>query len=195
MGFFSKIFGSKEPRREHWVHISLEIAQSLKEVRELWFKACVELLRDPPEQDGEPVEFTIKRTDLADDAEHALKAFQLYLVAMVLNQHRYILQSRGKDFADILFSQVFGIDLEEGLKWFKNYLNAEKERALGMFSLDIAGHITGGKYEAPHESLIGSVIISTHLFLQLAGLVHMAVADAFDDRKTYNELKENLNLW
>jgi hypothetical protein len=168
------------PKREEWGAISLRIARSLKELRERWFPVCVNGLRES--------KFKVRRASLSGEADRATRAFQLYLVANYLSQHAYIPTSEGRDFADILFAQVCGTELEECLVPFSRYAEVQTDRGavLFRFSADIARYITGNDTPLPEAMAVAETTPTFGI------LTHMIVADAFGDMDTVSELQAEL---
>jgi len=190
MGFFPRLFGGGGPSREDWAAISLRIAQGLEEVRKTWFQACVDNFREASEKsasEGPPI--TMKRANLAGDAGRASKAYQLYLVSGFLAQHGYIPPSQGRDFADILFAQVCGTELEQCLSFFARYHEAQADPGTQLFRFgsDISRYITGN--DAP---LVESMLVASTVPVCVA-LSHMVVADAFGDQRTVAQLQAKLS--
>lgn len=190
MGFFSQLFGGGGPGREDWGAISLRITQGLEEVRKTWFQACVDNFLETSKKgasEGPPI--VVKRANLAGDAARASKAYQLYLVSGFLAQHGYIPPSQGRDFADILFAQVCGTELEQCLSFFGRYHEAQGDPGTQLFRFgsDISRYITGN--DAP---LVESMLAASTLPVFVA-MSHMVVADAFADQGTVAQLQAKLS--
>lgn len=118
MGIFSKLFAGS-PDREHWSTISLNISKGLEDIRKTWFDSCVKVLQESSSKKGkDSLAIEIVNIHLGGGADLAIKAYQLYLVSGFLAQHAYIPPSEGKDFADILYAQVCGTQIEECLAFF-----------------------------------------------------------------------------
>jgi len=190
MGFFSRLFRGAGPSREDWGVISLRIAKGLEEVRKKWFETLVGIFREMSKKGAwKDPPITVKRTNLAGDATHALKAYQLYLVSAFLAKHGYIPPSQGRDFADLLFAQVCGTELEQCLAFFNRYHEAHEDpgRQLFRFASDISRYITGNDTSF-YESMLVDPTIPV-----FAWLTHMVVADAFGDQVTVAQLQTKLS--
>jgi hypothetical protein len=191
----SRLFKSSPPRNQ-WGRISLDIAKGLEEVRNAWFGLCIEMLQSASKENppgDHKLEIRIRRNKLYGNGLLALKAYQLYIVSGFLVN--YIRQYEGKDFADILYAQVCGLDLENCLDYWGRYHEMEKDGGTQLFRFtnDIAKHITGDP-SPPNESppLIEAMIIG-EIFPLLYLSVCMVVADAFGDSKTVAKLKKSLS--
>jgi hypothetical protein len=97
--------------RRHWLSVCTAIAQGLEEARKGFFKGCAGIvekelarLQSQPQRPSRAAPRLV-RTVLAGEADLAIKAFQLAVVSGVLGQFRYVPESQGADFADLLWAQ------------------------------------------------------------------------------------------
>ncbi len=183
MGFLDKILGRAAPDRTQWGEIVNSITLGLKQVRENWFKSCVDSLESASTDDN-PI--AIKQRTLGGDALRAANAYQLFLVSSYLAQHRYIPPDQGRDFADLLFAQVCGSDLETTIHYFARYQQADGGSSLFRFTSDIAEYITGNKAPLMEAMALG---VSTPI---LAHLSHMVLAVSFNDQSTVQSLQRKI---
>ncbi len=182
MGILDKLFG-REPDRSHWGEIVNNITVGLEHVRQRWFKMCVEGLQQVSSEES-PI--TIKKQNIGGNGLRAVKAYQLFLVSYFLAQHRYIPPSQGRDFADLIFAQVCGSDLEGCLQYFARYEGADGGMGLFRFTSDFAVYIT--ETEAPlMEAMALGATAPT-----LAHLSHMVLAASFADHQTVEMLQRKL---
>jgi hypothetical protein len=101
-------------------------------------------------------------------------------------QHRYIPPDQGRDFADLLFAQVCGSDLESTLQYFARYERADRGSSLFRFSSDVAEYITGNNAPLMEAmTLGGSAPILAHLS-------HMVLAGSFNDQRTVQSLQRTI---
>jgi len=189
MGIFSK-FSNGSPSREHWGSIALNIAKGLEDVRTMWFNSCVQTLKEKsPEQDDDSVEIEAVNNRLGGNADLAIKAYQLFLTSSSIGQHNYIKSSEGKDFADILYAQVCGINLEECLSFFSRYHKAnDGGTQLFRFSSDVAKYITGKEAPLSESMLIASTVP------KFMAINHIVVARSFGDDKTVHKINSKLGV-
>jgi hypothetical protein len=189
MGFFTRFLKSGPPR-DQWGRISLDITKGLEEARNIWFELCVEILRSASE-DNSNKDYKIKiiQKKLTGNGLQAVKAYQLYWASVFIGHKAYIPRHEGKDFADILYAQVCGLELEECLHYFDRYHEMTKHGGTQLirFTNDVARHITGNP--AP---LIESMIIG-ETFPLFSLSVQIIVAEAFGDLKTVAALNEKLS--
>jgi len=186
MGIFRRSFGGA-PDRKDWSAISLSIAQGLEGLRKQFFAFCVDSIKDSlPEEDEHSQEVEVKNTSLGGEAELAIKAYQLYLTSLFLGEHEYISPKDVRDFADLLYAQVSGTQLEQCLDYLSRYTEPEIDGGtqLFRFSSDVAKYITAS--EAP---LIEAMAISS-AFGTFVALHHMLVAEIFGDEKTVKRMRK-----
>ena len=188
MAKFSNFFGSK-PRRKDWGVVTSNIAGALEEEREYWFKSCVQNFRDlQASEDGAAIDIEVRNPNITGAAELAIKAYQLFLVLGFLSQHAYIRRRDGNDFADLLFPEVCGTQLEECRAYFSRYYEARRDGATQMmrFSNDVARHISGK--EGP---LVEGMMVAASMAVFVA-MNHIAVARCFGDEKTVRKIEAKM---
>jgi hypothetical protein len=116
--------------RENWIRISSNISKDLENFRNNWFNICVDFLKDAKdkiENDetliinklGDTSKIEIINDVIDGEAELSIKAYQLYLASGFLAQHEYISKSEGRDFADLLYAQVCGTQIDKCLKFIE----------------------------------------------------------------------------
>ena len=165
--------------RSEWGSICLEIAKQFKEDREKWFKACIDLLIKKAKE-GQRI--TIVRPVLGGTAEQALKAFQLRLASLMLYEREYIPPDQGQDFADLLYAQVCGTELDECMVYVRRYLEFKTDfgALTNAFCHDACDYITTSKVT---ETEMNAVLL---IVLPLLYPTHMIVASVFQDKKAYS---------
>lgn len=189
MGIFSRLF-KNGPTRDKWGQISLDIAKGLEVARDIWFGVCIEGLTSASEEHSDrDYKIKIVEDKLFGNGLQAVKAYQLYLVSIFIAQHTYIKRHEGKDFADLLYAQVCGLDLEECLYYFGRYHEMAKDGGTQLirFNNDVAKHITGNPAPVIESMMIGAI------FPLFVLPVQMVVAEAFGDLKTVAALDEKLS--
>ncbi|NVM54780.1 MAG: hypothetical protein HWN66_13845 [Candidatus Helarchaeota archaeon] len=175
-----------KPSREDWSTTSLYISKGLEKLRRKWFDLCVKTLQESSSEKGkDSLDIEVVNIRLGADADLAIKAYQLYLVSGFLAKHAYISLSEGKDFADILWAQVCGTQIEECLAFFSRYHEVQSDGGtqLFRFSSDVAKYITGNEAPLFESMLIGQTVGA------LVGSVHILVASCFGDEKTVKKLE------
>jgi hypothetical protein len=195
LGIFSRLFKSGPPR-DQWGRISLDIAKGLEEGRDVWFGLCIKVLTSASGEyhQGED-KIRIRRNTLYGNGLRALKAYQLYLVSKSLAQQAYIKPYEGKDFADILYAQVCGLDLGKCLIYWNRYHEIDNNRGAQLFRFtnDIASHITGDPVPPKDPPpLIESMIIG-EIFPLFYLSVCIVVANGFGDLQTVSALNKKLS--
>jgi hypothetical protein len=141
MGMFNFISrDDHSPREEKWSVISTAISQMFEEIREELYSTSTEILQRVF-YDGKSLCGCVY-----NDHKQGIKikAFQLYLTSYVIAKNRWIKQSVGKNFADLLWAQVLGTQLVEGIEQAKCFSPeiAEFPRIYKFFCL-LAEDITG----------------------------------------------------
>jgi hypothetical protein len=177
-------------RRDEWPRVSNLIARGLDRDGRSWFEHVV----------GEAISFSLSggaddlkpqlvRTAFEGRVVLATKAFQLMVVTWVLNVRGYVQEEEGKDFADLLWAQVCGSQLDEVVAHVRYYREAkDDEDQRSRFALDVMQHILGG---GSPFLLVMSAIMQTTI-PELIGHVASIVADGFDDEATFDELQREL---
>jgi hypothetical protein len=181
MRLFRKIFGTGPPR-DQWGAISLRIAKGLEEARKIWFLSCLEIIEAISQQDNRNY---IKQKTLTGKALQAVKAYQLYWASYFIGQQAYIPKQEGKNFADILYAQVCGTEIDKCYYYFSRYVEAKDGgNQIMRFAYDFAIQITT-------NPLVGDITIQT-TFPFFALIVQIVVAESFGDLKTAASLNEKL---
>lgn len=193
---FKHIFGGSSrqanPSREDWPAISLYITKELEDVRKEWFGWCVrtfEKAADSFKQEKDmDYQIEVKNKHLSGEAELAIKAYQLFLASGFIAKHKYISQQEGKYFADLLYAQVCGTQLEECLPYFHHYLTTRESEGhhVYFFLKDVANYITG------NQATLVEVTFIQPIFLILVDATCLAIAYAFGDEETSKEIRERL---
>ena len=182
MGILDKIFG-RRPDRSQWPRIVNDITVGFEQIRQKWFETCIDGLEGVASEDAQ---VRIQRRTLDGNGLRAAKAYQLFLTLSYLAKHRYIPPSEGHDFADLLFAQVCGSDLEQCLHCFARYEKADRGSGLFRFTSDVAEHITGN--EAPLMEAM-TLSATTPMFAHLS---HMVLAASFNDQRTVQSLQRKI---
>lgn len=194
---FKHIFGGSsrqgDPSREDWPAISLYIAKEMEDIRKEWFGWCVrtfEKATDSFKQEKDiDHQIEVKNKHLSGEAELAIKAYQLRMASSFIATHEYISRREGKYFADLLYAQVCGTQLEECFPYFNRYLMMDKENegsSIYFFLKDVANYITG------NQATLVEVTFIQPIFLILADATCLAIAYAFGDEETSKEIQERL---
>ena len=187
MGFFNSLFGGKI-QREDWGQISSNMVNGLEVARKQWFDLVIEAFTHTSGNDSN-IEFAVIKKNLSGDGLRATKAYQLLCIAGCMAEYNYIDKHDGNDFADFIFAEMCGADLNKCLKNFGYYFEVKEDRKaqLFRFSGDIAKHITAKKAPLFETMLVGKFV--THLTI----LTYIVVAMSFGDTKTANLWKNKLN--
>jgi len=176
--------------RDQWGTISTFIARGLESLREKWFTSCVNILRDIRDTDEDYSEVEIVNSELGGKANLAITAYQLWFVSNMLAAKQYISRDEGQDFADILYLQVGGTQIDDILAFWEKYNEVSDEggEQLRRFSNDVAAYITGNETPLTEDMLIEGMLIATQ-FEHLVGLSQLVVARAFRDEETCEKIK------
>ena len=176
MGFFSKIFYTPPPREE-WSEIALNISKSVESVSEIWFAEAVQTLKENS--------LEVKNTTLDGDGKLALRAYLLYLSAVFTASNEYIARADGKDFGDILFAYVCGNEIEEVLKFFSRYFDADGGELISRFSGDISSYIL-------EEQSAFALLFLAPSTVKLGLMIDVDIAKYFGDKSTSDEMYQKL---
>ncbi len=179
-----------DSQRDEWPRISNHIARGLERDARSWFEHVVrEVSNSPLSREAGTLKVEVVRTAFDRKAVLAVKAFQLIVVTWVIEVRRYIPEADGKDFADLVWAQVCGSQLDEVIAHVRYYRDAKDDQdQRSRFAADVMEHILGPK--SPFF-LIMSVVMQTTI-QELIGHVGSIVADAFDDEATFNDLQRQL---
>jgi hypothetical protein len=129
------------------------------------------------------------RKALAGEGEIAVKAYRLVYVSRTLSSRKYVTESEGKDFADLLWAQVCGTKLDDVVDRAHFYTDASsREEEISRFSSDLSEYIVG---EFSSFALMMAVTMQATV-PEFIGHVASIVADAFDDSRTFDDLQEQL---
>jgi hypothetical protein len=190
MGFFRRLFSDKPEilniDRNSWVFIANNITKEFAKGRDHWFGELILVFENSIKEHASPI--NIMRKQLDRDSDNIIKAYQLYLFSELMANKRYIPPASGKDFADILYAQVAGKDLESVVEIFRQYHEVADDAATKVFrfSGDIAKYITGNKAPLIESVLVGSTV---PFFTIMTRLV---IAESFGDRTLVKELENSM---
>lgn len=162
---------------QEWLNISNNLAKGLRVVREIWFDNALNLINAYFAEEGY-IKLNLSYSDFINsELEYSLKAFQLLKVSECIVQNQCIPIDEGKNFADILYSLVFGEYLDEGMQIFERYysINADKEKQVYLFHSDMARLII-----EEDEVLVETALLATS-YEMLMELIQVAVARGFND--------------
>jgi hypothetical protein len=174
------------PLREDWLEYTTCLTRSLEEVREAWFNDTVTNLSDISKEKGFSGLGDLAR--LEGDTSHVLRAFQLYLVSILIGGKEYLPLEDFDGFMDILDAQVCGSEYHEcmdHLEILDGKASAEdgKRYITGM----VLTCISGKPLSEYQTNLLGDMI-------QLLGALTLAIiADIFDDRETSREFLDRVD--
>lgn len=173
MGIFDSRFGqSVSLPKDRWGKVALAISVAFEGLRRELYDVAAEML-SKAFYESRPLRGRV----YSDQAQGLnLKAFQLYLASYLIAKRRYIKPGDGKQFADLLWAQVLGNQILEGVECAKD-LQPESgafPRIYKFFCL-LASHIAGKPNPAEGMLLMDSLgegFVSQCL---------LAVAQAFGD--------------
>lgn len=177
--------------RDSWPEISTFAALALEKDAKLWFEHILgdfkkAALTPEAQKLGGSVAL---RTELAGEAEIAVKAYQLIYVSRTLSIRKYVPESEGKDFADLLWAQVCGTNLDDVVDRAHFYTDAGgREEEISRFSGDLSEYIVG-------EFCPFSVMMAVTMQVavpEFIGHVVSIVANAFGDSEAFDDLQEQL---
>ena len=108
MGFLDSIF-KRYPKREEWHQISQSITEGFRDTRSGWFNdVFVKMMQDfVQSMNKSPIPMN---TELTDEVDRLMKAFQLRDISGFLAAKKYLPASQGRDFCDLFWAQVCGAD-------------------------------------------------------------------------------------
>ena len=189
MNFFSKFFkhGNRQ-NPEDWLEKSLCIAKGLEHLRKTWYNFGVKILQEQQTNGKDSPDIKLANINLGGDADLAIKAFQLYFVSWFIAQHTYIPRKNGKDFADILYSQVCGTQIEKCMEFLSRYYEVQSDVDMQIFRFvsDVAKYITENEAPLTESMLLGSTVPN------FVANIHLIVAKCFDDEGTVKEIEAQL---
>ncbi len=171
------------PSREFWGKISFKISKGLEEFRIQWFISCIKFLKDE-------MKFETCNNRLNSDAEYAIKAYQLYLTSFFIEQMNYIPSFDGNDFADILYAQVCGTDMDKIYMYHSAYCDYP-DLSWGQFNRfcrDVTEFIIG-----KNSNYFEAGIAMGGTFITFLLMNNIIVADAFGDAITVREFTKKLD--
>ncbi len=185
MSLIDSLFGGsfQNAPREKWEEIIDTIHARLAEERLVFFNACVEILSMLPD-------VTIKNRTMTPRIELAITVYQLHFVREVIAAREYVRPEDGNSFVSTLYSNAcrYGSVIERN-ECIRRYCPREDDSQKGneifLFYSDIATHVTGN--DAP---LRETLLLSDATARRFALVSRLAVATAFGDRKTVEELRE-----
>lgn len=179
MGLFKRLFRNPNyTNSKNWMELLLNLSKGLEECRELWFKACLNEIK-------EKSNITVQKTHLEGHIDFATKGYQLFLVSLFLGMHKYLPSNNIREFIERLSAQVCGTELEECLEYLIKYSTVTEDYKAQMktFSNDIEKFLTDTS-----DNKLEEIISNTGPLLWEA--THIVVADNFDDEKTADECQE-----
>ncbi len=108
---------SSSLNRKKWSIVSTAMLQTFKDIRKELYGTSVEILQHVFYED-QPL-----YGHIYDDQKQGIKikAFQLYLSSYIIAKYRWVKQSMGRNFADLLWAQVLGNLLIEGVEEAKGF--------------------------------------------------------------------------
>jgi hypothetical protein len=176
---------SREPDRSSWARISTVIATGLEVGRQDWCDLCVGFLEDANRRGIFSV--PIRRRQFIGEGELAVKGFQLWAASNTLGKHQYIPRESGKEFADLLYSQVCGTRLPDVIGYLNRYHEvAGESQQLTRFCLDVAENLT----DESSAFIVSMGLVSMIRYL-LVGTA-TCVATAFGDTATADRMQASL---
>src|SRR5262249_21502800 len=114
--------------RAEWGAVALGISVGFEALRKELYEACVRVLSEAFYEGKQ-----LPGIGFSDNVQGLkIKAFQLYLASYLIAKKQYIRPEYGKQFADLLWAQVFGNQVLEGVEQAKEFV-PESGSFLGAF--------------------------------------------------------------
>ena len=174
MGFFSNLFKS-EPSREEWTSISTSICEGLEGYIDIWYAVCVNALKEKGE--------SIVNEEVTDEADLAIRSFQLMMTMNYIGSNQYISPENGADFADLLYANYCGTKLNKVADFGYRYIEVAEDSGvqISRFCGDVTDSILGTK------SVTGLLTLTPYVMtLGLGG--NALISSAFGDSTKANEM-------
>lgn len=169
-------FGQAVSAAERHGALPRQIGEGLRRDRPSWLDLAVRTLeREIPEfSTGQRLERRV-----FGEADAAMKAMQLYLVAVVMNEKEYVNRSEGSAFMTTLRGVLATDDHASIDRFFERYTENLDFRGQGLFrfGMDIARHVRTDAQATPAPALIG-IEVKT-----LKDMVEATVAEVFGDSR------------
>jgi hypothetical protein len=188
MGIFSNPFRST-PNTNQWPTIAASISSGFQDVKRQWFNDCVAavdlgLLLDNEEKTK------VVHTTLAGDGALAVTGYQICCASSTIAGNGYIPKRSAKDFLDLLWGQVSGVETRELLKYTRRYDEVSRDTSTQHFRLgvDVGRYLINGE-----PSMIVSLHVASRV-QQLAAQTCMVIADAFGDLPRVHKLSRQIAL-
>ena len=216
MGIFSSLFGGnkrlKNVSREHWQEIITCLSKDTKNIMELFFQGCVEILKESE------FSYLVKNCELNGKAEILIKAYQIFYITNLLP--RYIHPSKGKEFADLFFSQICvnrdNIQKDIIYDFASKFLQYDEDdgadKRIMLLTQDLGKYILGYENDSkpssfPNDSdyilsgipedkltyMITSGLLISPLVSKLGDFTALAVANCFGDKEFAEEIQYYIN--
>jgi hypothetical protein len=104
----------------------MTISRNLHDVKLQWFEQCVFAMEMGIQADlTEKAQVT--QTTLNGSAALAITGYQLYCVSNMIANNSYIPKNSVKDFMDLLYGRISGIDMTELLKYVRRFEQISSE--------------------------------------------------------------------
>ncbi len=108
MSFLSTLFRSSS-RTSEWPTVAAAISSGFQDVKTRWFNECTVTV-DLGLFADKQVKAKVVNTDLAGAAALAITAYQICCAGTLIGRNGYVSKSSSKDFLDLLFSRVSGVE-------------------------------------------------------------------------------------
>ncbi len=187
MNFLSNIIRTA-PKTNLWSEMSRTISSDLHDVKLDWFEQCVFAM-----EMGIQADLTEKaqviHTTLNGSAALAITGYQLYCVSNMMSNHSYIPKNSVKDFMDLLYSRISGIELVELLKYVRRFEQMSSESSQQFrLGVEVARYVIN--QEPPMLISLHVSALAQKLFVRSALVIANAFGDFPRSAKLTKQLKE-----
>ena len=188
MSIFSNPFRST-PNTNQWPTIAASISSGFQDVKRRWFDECVVAMDLGLFADKEE-KAKVVHTTLGGAGALAVTGYQISCAGSIIARNGYVSKTSAKDFVDLLWGRVSGVETRELLKYTRRYdeLGCDTSTQRFRVGVDVARYVINGE---------PSMIIS----LQVASLVQklstntcMVIASAFGDSPRVHKLSRQIAL-
>jgi hypothetical protein len=188
MSIFSNPFRST-PNTNQWPIIAASISSGFQDVKRRWFNECVVAMDLGLFADKEE-KAKVVHTDLGGAGALAVTGYQICCASSIIARNGYISKTSTKDFLDLLWGRVSGVETRELLKYTRRYDGVSSDTPTQQFRLgvDVARYVINGE-----PSMIISLQVAS-LAQKLSAQTCMVIANAFGDSAGVRKLSRQITL-
>ena len=187
MSIFSNPFRST-PNTNQWPIIAASISSGFQEVKRQWFNECVVAMDLGLFADKEE-KAKVVHTTLSGAGALAVTGYQICCAGSMIARNGYISKTSTRDFLDLLWGRVSGVDARELLKYNRRYDDVS-DTSTQQFRLgvDVARYVINGE-----PSMIISLQVAS-LAQKLSARTNIVIANAFGDSPRVHKLSRQIAL-